>query len=255
MPPCARSNAPTCDRSAPVNAPRSWPNSSLSISVGGSAPQSTTTNGRPCAAEVVQRSRDQLLARAGLARDQHRDVASRRLRDVRHQPPHHRRATDHAAERLVAVDLDLDRPGIADAQGRVADPEQGAWWDHRALDPQRAGERTVGRAVVDHEDPTRCRPQLGVKPRHRGVGQPQRTSFRRADRDVIRRRAQPGIGTGVDLDRDAAHREMSRTSAEGLVHAAVVLRAVRGSDSNGWRTTRFTRTSRMVVPEGAGFRW
>ena len=46
MPPSARSNAPEKSATAPVKAPRAWPNSSLSIRSRGIAPQSTTTNGR-----------------------------------------------------------------------------------------------------------------------------------------------------------------------------------------------------------------
>ena len=45
MPPLATSNSPTRCSSAPVNAPLRWPNSSLSISVSGSAPQLIATNG------------------------------------------------------------------------------------------------------------------------------------------------------------------------------------------------------------------
>ena len=45
VPPEAVSNFPGFCRSAPVNAPFSWPNSSLSKSVSGIAPQSTATNG------------------------------------------------------------------------------------------------------------------------------------------------------------------------------------------------------------------
>ena len=46
VPPCASSKRPTRVPVAPVNAPRSWPNSSLSISVSVSVEQSTGTNGR-----------------------------------------------------------------------------------------------------------------------------------------------------------------------------------------------------------------
>ena len=45
VPPAARSNAPACSACAPVNEPFSWPKSSLSIRLGGTAPQSKTTNG------------------------------------------------------------------------------------------------------------------------------------------------------------------------------------------------------------------
>ena len=75
---------PACRSRAPVKAPRSWPNSSLSSSVSGSAPQLTATNGlRGARAAVVDRARDELLARAGLALDQHRRVEGRNLPDQR----------------------------------------------------------------------------------------------------------------------------------------------------------------------------
>ena len=45
MPRFARSKWPLCWRSAPVKLPRSWPNSSLSISVAEIAPQLTARNG------------------------------------------------------------------------------------------------------------------------------------------------------------------------------------------------------------------
>ena len=67
-------------RRAPVNAPRSWPNSSLSSSVSGIAAQLIATNGaRRARAAVVERARDELLADAALARDEHR---RRRGRDA-----------------------------------------------------------------------------------------------------------------------------------------------------------------------------
>jgi hypothetical protein len=45
VPPSATSNKPRFFATAPVNAPRSWPNSSLSINSGGIAAQLTLTNG------------------------------------------------------------------------------------------------------------------------------------------------------------------------------------------------------------------
>ena len=58
-----------------MKAPRSWPNSSLSISVGGSAAQLTLDERRVAAAVPgVQRPREQLLAGAGLAQQQDRAV-------------------------------------------------------------------------------------------------------------------------------------------------------------------------------------
>ena len=59
VPPDASSKAPMRRTSALVNAPRSWPNSSLSSSAAGTAPQSTTTKGplarplAPCTASAA----------------------------------------------------------------------------------------------------------------------------------------------------------------------------------------------------------
>ena len=60
---------------APVNAPRSWPKSSDSTRLGGTAVQSKTTNG-PFArgASLVERLGEHLFAGAGLALDDDRDV-------------------------------------------------------------------------------------------------------------------------------------------------------------------------------------
>ena len=65
---------------APVKAPFSWPNSSLSSSSRGIAPQLTGTNGPSRARrKLVNAPRDELLAAAGLAADQHRAVVAARL--------------------------------------------------------------------------------------------------------------------------------------------------------------------------------
>ena len=52
VPPFAHSKTPGRSESAPVNAPRTWPNSADSISVGATAPQSNTTYGRPARGET-----------------------------------------------------------------------------------------------------------------------------------------------------------------------------------------------------------
>ena len=71
MPPLACSNRPTRSRSAPVNAPLTWPNSSLSSRLCERAAQWTLTNGRAGpGAGGVDRLGQQLLARAALAADQ-----------------------------------------------------------------------------------------------------------------------------------------------------------------------------------------
>ena len=58
VPPSASSNSPFLSRTAPVKAPRSWPNSSLSSSVSGMAPQLTDTK------RCVARGLEKWMARA-----------------------------------------------------------------------------------------------------------------------------------------------------------------------------------------------
>ena len=68
----ACSNLPIRWRSAPVNAPFSWPNSSLSSSASGMAAQLIARNGRSARLRVlVDGAGDQFLAGAALAEDQH----------------------------------------------------------------------------------------------------------------------------------------------------------------------------------------
>ena len=109
---CRRRPARTCRAAAPaapVNAPFSWPNSSLSISSVGMAAQLTFTNGpRRERALAMDVRRQQLLAGARLAGQQHAGVGSRDLRRLLHRAPerraradHPRRVADQLAEALV----------------------------------------------------------------------------------------------------------------------------------------------------------
>ena len=66
-------SGPSWSTAAPVKAPRTWPKSSDSSSVSGMAAQLTLMSGMSrCGAAVVDGARDQLLAGAGLAGDEHR---------------------------------------------------------------------------------------------------------------------------------------------------------------------------------------
>ena len=92
-----------------MNAPFSWPNSSLSISVPATAPQSTTTNGLSLRRDSAwMRARDQILAGAGLALDQHGRVGRRDALDQAEDLAHRERAADQLAERLLVRRQDLD---------------------------------------------------------------------------------------------------------------------------------------------------
>ncbi len=79
MPRCASSNFPGFRADAPVNAPFSWPNSSVSSSVlrnRRAVDRDKRTVG--ARAERVQRAGEELLAGAALAFEQHRRVGRRR---------------------------------------------------------------------------------------------------------------------------------------------------------------------------------
>ena len=95
LPPSASANLPFLLVVAPVNAPRTWPNSSDSSSVSGIAAQLTLISGMArCALRVVDRARDQLLAGPGLAGDEHRALG--------------------LGDQLGAIDHFLHRPAAAD---------------------------------------------------------------------------------------------------------------------------------------------
>ena len=78
VPPLASWNMPARAPTAPVNAPRSWPNISDSSSSAGMAPQLTGMKGVAARAQRVDGARDQLLAGAALAHDQDRRVGGAR---------------------------------------------------------------------------------------------------------------------------------------------------------------------------------
>ena len=93
MAPSAWARRPGLRAWAPVNAPFSCPNSSLSIRVGEMAPQSTTTTGLLAApAQLVHRVGEHLLARAALSGDEDGGVRARDLARAGQQRFHGRRA-------------------------------------------------------------------------------------------------------------------------------------------------------------------
>ena len=101
VPPSAISSLPFFWATAPVKAPRSWPNSSLSSSVSASAAQLMATNGRFARGLFeVDGACDQFLAGAGLAGDQHRRVSPRHLGNHLMNPLHGGAAPDQIAIHL-----------------------------------------------------------------------------------------------------------------------------------------------------------
>ena len=88
-----------------MKAPRSWPNSSDSISSSGMAAQLTVTKGSAGAlAAQVDGLGDQLLARAALARDQHPRIGGSHFFDQAEDLLDRRRRADH----LVALQALLE---------------------------------------------------------------------------------------------------------------------------------------------------
>ena len=114
VPPSAISNLPSRALTAPVKAPRSWPNSSLSTSSREKAAQLTLISGRAAArAVVVQRVGDQLLAGAARAADQHREVGRRHLADHVEHALHGGALADQVLEAIRVRRLLLKQPQIA----------------------------------------------------------------------------------------------------------------------------------------------
>ena len=165
MPPSASRSAPGRASSAPVNAPRAWPKNSLSASVSGTAAQLTGTNGaRARAPERVDGARDDLLAGARLALDEHgrpgpggganerahalRSPGSRRsarrrrpARSPRPRAPAARRRSDAARARSSALERDVvggARLHRRDGGGRAG----------RARRPRRPGARSASAAMT-----------------------------------------------------------------------------------------------------------
>ena len=114
VPRSASSKQPARRSVAPVNAPFSWPKISLSSSVSGIAAQLIATNGACGArAQLVDRLRDQLLAGARLAEDQHRRRRRRRLLDHLIERAHRRAVADDAAEAPAIAQLPAQRLVLA----------------------------------------------------------------------------------------------------------------------------------------------
>ena len=124
MPPSASSTRPARSPAAPVNAPRAWPNSSLSISDSGSAP-TLTGHERPlrAARQQVHRARDELLARAALAQQQHRAVGRRDARDELQQALHARARADDGRSASRRPRRGGARAGMSGAQGSLVRAE------------------------------------------------------------------------------------------------------------------------------------
>ncbi len=147
-PPPART-CPAPRVAAPVKAPRSCPNSSASISSRGIAAMLSATNGaRPARAEIVDRLRDQLLAGARFARDQHGQVVrARRARSRDRLPasPASGRSAAMSAADLGARAASAGWRAAARSRPRTARPARRgrtAWADSRTRRPRSRARRS-----------------------------------------------------------------------------------------------------------------
>ncbi len=211
MPPSASSNRPCRIDTAPVNAPFSWPNSSLSTSVGGSAAQLTRTSARlRAAAARVQRAGEQLLAGAGLAEQQHRRVHRRHLSQARERHPQRGAVADDVVEVVVGLDFFL-QVVVVGGEPRV-----------QPLDRRHAGAqcRLLPAALQRHAEDLGNQPHPfhhRIRPARRGSPRPD---HQRTD-DLLghhHRHAQPGSPRRVHGVASGAGAPSSRESARP--HAA-----------------------------------
>ena len=186
MPPWADSSRPGLFWIAPVNAPRSWPNSSLSSRVSVSAAQLSRSSGAVARGRAaVDVLGEDLLADAGLAEDEHADRADRDAIDQGVELAHRGRGVVGVpAERRCgaggpgdALDDQGDRPELEDLVAGEAGGSSGG-------QPQ-AAHPGAGRAaeILDRE-PIAGEP--GVRRRDLGV----------VDRDVAGRIAADREGAG-----------------------------------------------------------
>ncbi len=99
---------------ASVKAPFLWPNSSLSSRFSGIAPQLMATNGAALRVDSrVDGARDELLADAALARDEHRGLEVGDLRDGPEDVEHLRALGEDRLELVLLPDLLLERAVLA----------------------------------------------------------------------------------------------------------------------------------------------
>ena len=143
VPPSAASKSPTRFRSAPVKAPFSWPKSSLSRRDSGSAAQFTATKGPARrGARPVQGPRDQLLAGAALAEQEHGGVAVRHRPDLLEQGLDRRGAAHHTLEAELPLHLRAERCAFSGAAAGSSSARRMARVTSASL--KRLGEVVVG---------------------------------------------------------------------------------------------------------------
>ncbi len=151
MPPSACWKRPSRRPTAPVKAPRSWPNSSLSSRLSASAAQCSLTNG-PLAPRASRRwsarCRDQLLAGAALAGQEHRRARAGDLLDDLEHALHGRARPDDVLARGPLRQPAPHARGLGAELLVIEDPGQD---DQQLLEVDRLGQvvRSAGAHRVD----------------------------------------------------------------------------------------------------------
>src|SRR5690606_39238910 len=102
---------------------------------------------------AVEGAGDELLARAGLAADEHGEIRGRDLLEHGEDLAHPHALADEIVEALAPAHLDLDVARRAlEAQHALADLDLGAGAEPDLAHPQIADERAVGRLEVAEQE-------------------------------------------------------------------------------------------------------
>ena len=203
-----------------VNAPRTWPKSSLSTSVGGDGAAVEHDEGprRPAALAAWMAAREDALARARLALEQHRALAPRDPRQGGEDAPHRGARPEQGAEAVVRAqrlaDLLVAR---VDAQGRAADAQARAALHVALAEAHGADPRAVGRSEVAQEEALRGRADAEVVARDRRVDDDEIVGERRPHAHLGHPRAVLRAAARAldDGEREAVEAELARRLVEG----------------------------------------
>jgi len=230
VPPSACSKRPRRVACAPVKAPRSWPQEFALQQVLGDG-RGVDRDERPACTQavLVQRPRHQFLARAGFARDQHRDVALAEPTDRPEDVLHRWRLTEH---------LGHVGGGLVDAFLAQAFIHRAADQRHRLGQVEGLGQVLEGAALEGRDGTV----QVGIG-RHDDDRQPR----------VL------GLDLGEQVDAgpaghaDVAHQHLRSIVFQCRQHVARVGEAAHGQFLAGQRLLQHEADGLVVVNDPDGF--
>ena len=228
VPPSASTNGETRLSTAPVNEPRSWPKRALSASVAGMAPQSTTTNGLLRArARLVDGLRDELLAGARLAGDEHREVRRRGLLQALEDAAHPRRSARPAgrSRRGPGTSTSLGPDG-RELHHRVAERHVRVLGEVDLAHARVADERAVARAEVAQAHAALGRDELHVHGADLAVVEHQVAGLVPADHDGLGADFELLLGARALRDRELSAADLDPgPRGDGRIHARTSITA------------------------------